>query len=105
LAQRRAEAGLVCQTLVDCGEPPTKLCKHLHSFGITQLPVDYSGKLITTIKLFRACLGTWSKNYWADGEKVWIFLNQIFSAVRILSFNVIHSVINPYMTQAKISIK
>jgi hypothetical protein len=28
------------------------------------------------------CLGTWSKNYWADREKVWFFLNLIFSAVR-----------------------
>jgi hypothetical protein len=23
-------------------------------------------------------LGTWSKNYWADCEEVWFFLNQIF---------------------------
>jgi hypothetical protein len=38
-------------------------------------------------------LGTWSKNYLADFEKVWIFLNQIFMSVRILSFNAIHSVI------------
>jgi hypothetical protein len=38
-------------------------------------------------------LGTWSKNYWADGEKVWFFINLIFMSVRILSFNAIHSVI------------
>jgi hypothetical protein len=38
-------------------------------------------------------LGSWSKNYWADCEKVWFFLNQIFMSVRILSFNVLHSVI------------
>jgi hypothetical protein len=38
-------------------------------------------------------LGTWSKNYWADCEQVWFFLNLIFSAVRILSFNAIDSVI------------
>jgi hypothetical protein len=36
---------------------------------------------------------TWSKNYWADCEKVWFFLNPIFMSVRILSFNAIHSVI------------
>jgi hypothetical protein len=35
-------------------------------------------------------LGTWSENYWADCEKVWFFLNQIFMSVRILSFNAIH---------------
>jgi hypothetical protein len=29
--------------------------------------------------------GTWSKNYWADCEKVWFFLNLIFMSVRILS--------------------
>jgi hypothetical protein len=34
-----------------------------------------------------------SKNYWADCEKVWIFLNVIFMSVRISSFNAIHSVI------------
>jgi hypothetical protein len=38
-------------------------------------------------------LGTWSKNYWADVEKVWFFLNLIFMSVRILSFNAIHLVI------------
>jgi hypothetical protein len=38
-------------------------------------------------------LGTWSKNYWADYEKVWFFLNQIFMSVRILSLNAIHSVL------------
>jgi hypothetical protein len=37
-------------------------------------------------------LGTWSKNYWADCEKVWYFLNEICMSVRILSFNAIHSV-------------
>jgi hypothetical protein len=39
-------------------------------------------------------LGTWSKNYWADCEKVWFILNVFFMSVRILSFNAIHSVIN-----------
>jgi hypothetical protein len=34
----------------------------------------------------RICLGTWSKNYWADHEKIWFFLNQIFSAVRNFKF-------------------
>jgi hypothetical protein len=34
-------------------------------------------------------LGAWSKNYWADREKVWFFLNVIFMSVRILSFNAI----------------
>jgi hypothetical protein len=34
-----------------------------------------------------------AKNYWADCEKVWFFLNLIFMSVRILSFNAIHSVI------------
>jgi intergrase/recombinase len=38
-------------------------------------------------------LGTWSKNYWADCEKVCFFLNVFFMSVRILSFNAIHSVI------------
>jgi hypothetical protein len=38
-------------------------------------------------------LDTWSKNYWADCEKVWFFLNLISMSVRILSFNAIHSVI------------
>jgi hypothetical protein len=28
----------------------------------------------------------WSKNYWADREKVWFFLNLIFSAVRNFRF-------------------
>jgi hypothetical protein len=38
--------------------------------------------------------GGWSKNYWADSNKVWFFFNLIFMFVRILSFNVIHSVMS-----------
>jgi hypothetical protein len=38
-------------------------------------------------------LGTWSKNYWADCEKVLFFLNLIFMSERILSFKAIHSAI------------
>jgi hypothetical protein len=34
-------------------------------------------------------LGIWSKNYWADCEQVWFFLNLIFMSVKILSFNAI----------------
>jgi hypothetical protein len=33
------------------------------------------------------CLGTWSKNYWADREKAWFFLNLIFWAVRNFKFS------------------
>jgi hypothetical protein len=34
----------------------------------------------------RICLGTWSKNYWADRKKVWFFLSLIFWAVRNFKF-------------------
>jgi hypothetical protein len=44
-------------------------------------------------QLCRTCLGTWSKNYWADCEKCCFFLKLVFMSVRIFSFNAIHSVI------------
>jgi hypothetical protein len=40
-------------------------------------PVNY----ISFILLVLSGLGSWSKNYWADREKVWFFLNLTFSAV------------------------
>jgi hypothetical protein len=37
--------------------------------------------LVHFLYFCRTCLGTWSKNYWADCEKVWFFLNLIFMSV------------------------
>jgi hypothetical protein len=57
-------------------------------------PIDITSCLLSIfLVLFRTCLGTWSKTYWADREKVWFFLNLSFMSVRILSFNAIHPVI------------
>jgi hypothetical protein len=50
-------------------------------------------------------LVTWSKNYWADCEKVWFFLNLIFMSVRILSFNAIHSVIKKMFHKGPVAAK
>jgi hypothetical protein len=48
-------------------------------------------------------LGTWSKNYWADCEKVWFFLNQIVMSVRMLSFNAIQSVIKTMFHKGQVA--
>jgi hypothetical protein len=65
-----------------------------------QSMVDISKETIQTIKrtivhffLVLSHMFGWSKNYWADCEKVCFFLNIIFMSVRILGFNAIHLVI------------
>jgi hypothetical protein len=49
--------------------------------------------IVVFFQFCRTFLGIWSKNYWADCEKVRFFLNLIVLSVRILSFNPIYLVI------------
>jgi hypothetical protein len=52
-----------------------------------QNPIKVNVQVRITINFFTSvALGTWSKNYWADHEKVCFFLNLIFWAVRNLKF-------------------
>jgi hypothetical protein len=48
--------------------------------------VRWSSTIVRSFSSVALGTGMWSKNYWADREKVWFFLKLIFSGVRNFKF-------------------
>jgi hypothetical protein len=57
---------------------------HFPVLELNRRPMPF--ELGPIVHFFSSVAYVWNKNYWADREKVWFFLNLIFSAVTNLKF-------------------